>query len=351
MLNEEPYDGKLRIAIHDLSTNPSSRIVTDNFDLVYGAQFNININQNNPWIGLYVHVSDGNGRYSGGNTIYAYVKQGSNELNLEVKLSEVVSLPVEQSDISASSEGNLLERDLTDYDDIEYNYTWLPAGEIHSISGITVNWVVETTPYRTVLYYQSYEKSVYYNNYPTLHYVGETDWSDTGKMPCQSYVGTYVSASNGAKKVVEANVKYGCEEWWYGPDIGNPYVEEYYYFMKPVRFESIRLGSDISCGDCASTHPAYGNLWSSGQANPFEYAFDSDGDDNTQWKVASVSFSFGFTLRDINFGASISLYLAGGDETTGIPPYLSITVNSGSTLYYWFDDDDPTSYIAHFSRT
>jgi len=44
--------------------------------------------------------------------------------------------------------------------DVEYEEAWLPAGEVHSIQGITGDWQVERDP-DTILNYQSYEKSVW----------------------------------------------------------------------------------------------------------------------------------------------------------------------------------------------
>ncbi len=349
ILNGDSFDGRLRIAIHDLSTCPSSRIVTDYFDSVYNAEFKVDVNQRNPWIGLYVHISDGEGKYSGGTTVYIDVQKGVNEVKLDVNLTEVMSLSAEQSDVEMVSDG-ISQGGMTDrYTDIEYEEVWLPAGEVHSIQGITVDWQVEHEP-DTILYYQSYEKTVWYNNYPTLHYVGETNWSDTGKMPTDSNFENHASVSNGAKKIVEVHIRYNCEEWWYGPDIGNPYIEEYYYFMYPDYFDAVRLGDDVSCDYCNIDHP-YGGIWTSGGDNPFGYEFENDIYDNTQWKVQGVDLSFGFSLKTLTFGFGIALYRAGGPSSGDYAPYVIITVNSGTVLYYWYDNNDPTSYVAHFSRT
>jgi len=350
-LNGDPFDGELRIAIHDLSTTPSLRVVTDYFDSIYNAEFKVDVNQRNPWIGLYIHISDGDGKYSGGVIAYTYidVQKAVNEVKLDVDLTEVMFLSVEQSDVEMASDG-IFQGGMTDsLNDVEYEEAWLPAGEVHSIQGITVDWQVERDP-DTILYYQSYEKSVWYSNYPTLHYIGETNWTDLGKMPTDSNIKNHVSVSNGAKKIVEVNVTYTCEEWWYGPDIGNPYIEEYYYFMYPDYFDAVRLGDDASCNYCNVDHP-YGGIWTSGGDNPFEYEFQNDIYDNTKWAVQSVEFSFGFSLRTLTFGFGIALYRAGGPSSGDYAPYLIVTVNSGTTLYYWYDNNDPTSYVAHFSRT
>ncbi len=216
---------------------------------------------------------------------------------------------------------------------------------------MTVRWYsVGTGSDRTVLYFQSYERTITYNIYciPPCEY--DTNWMSCGKLPARSVIGDYAESSGNNRYEVLVQTTYSCEEWYFGPDIGNPYTEQYYYFMKPTTFNDVATGSSISCSNCGTIHPGYAGTWTNGSSNPFIIGFTTDTADNYQWKFSSVDFSFGFSTRTLTFGVgvSIALYRAAG-ETNGAPPYLSVTVNSGSPLYYWHDGQDTTKYLAHFS--
>jgi len=157
------------------------------------------------------------------------------------------------------------------------------------------------------------------------------------------------ATGNSAYEVL-VQTKYRCEEWYYGPDIGNPYIEQWYYLMTPLFFNDADEGQSIPCNDCNTEHPYYASVWESWEGSPFNIGFDPETQDNTIWKITDVDFSFGFSIRELFFGVgfSIGLYESAGG-TSAMPPYLQVTVNSGTLLYNWHDDGDAEKFIVHFS--
>jgi len=361
MLDGEDYKGDLLVFVHDLSTTPSTRILIENLSVSGMVEFEIGLvtlesetqdsyeSQSMTYqpTSIYIHVADSKGYLTGG--IALTFEAANLDNTLDVPLDLVRSVNVESAEPSGYPGPHEMKSGYTDSDAIDYEYAWLKAGEVHSISGLTVRWTtVASGSDRTVLYFQSYERTITYNTYCIPPCEWDSGWSSCGKLPTRSLIGDYVQASNNNKYEVKAYIKYACEEWYFGTDPGNPYVEMYYYFMYPMTFNDIDLGSSISCGSCNTNHPGYAGTWTNGSSNPFIIGFDTDTADNTQWKFTSVSFEFSLMYKTITFGVGINLYRAAG-ETGGAPPYLSVTVNSGSPLYYWHDGDDPTKYVVHFS--
>jgi|GEM_PF-1807326 len=363
-LNGKEYCGPLFVMVHDLSTTPSTRVLITNTTLPGQIEFEINkvaVDAGSSEAGnelaayrsssIYIHVTNGKGTVSGGVAVVFDAGQRDTALNVQVNLVETTCPATDEAPLVQVPDLNGVTG--TDAEAIDYEYSWLKAGEVHSIAGLTVQWkTVASGSDRTVLYHQSYDRTYTYNIYatpPTL--IGDTGWVSCGKLPTRSIIGDYAQATGDNQYDVRVYVKYACEEWVFGPDIGNPYIMEYYYFMYPLTFNDVDLGSSFSCATCDTNHPIYAGTWNRGtSSNPFTIGFTTDIADNTQWKVDSVSFEFSLLYKTVSFGAGIALYRAAG-ETGGAPPTLSVNVNTGDTLYYWHDGDDTTQYKAHFSRS
>lgn len=351
------------VMVHDLSTTPSTRVLITNTTLPGQIEFMINKVVVDAGSGagddliacrtssIYIHVTDGKGTVSGGVAVLFDASQEDVALNVRVDLVEAASPTIDEASLAQAPELDGVTG--TDAEAIDYEYSWLKAGEVHSITGLTVQWTtVASGSDRTVLYHQSYDRTYTYNTYtipPTL--VGDTGWVSCGKLPTRSVIGDYAQATGDNQYDVRVYVKYACEEWVFGPDIGNPYTMEFYYFMYPLTFNDVDLDSSFSCATCDTNHPVYAGTWNRGtSSNPFTIGFTTDTADNTQWKVDSVSFEFSLMYKTVSFSSTINLYRAAG-ETGGAPPTLSVNVNTGDTLYYWYDGDDTTKYKAHFSRS
>ncbi len=361
-LNGTPYEGELYGFVHDASTDPSTRILIRNITVPGVVEFEIALvaeesgNQVDSYSSsmaykmssIYIHVTDPKGLVSGG--IVMSFDASALDGALEAPINLVVAESVDSDFSTYPGPHEKMDR-YTDANETTNQTEWLKAGELHSINGITVRWCVEADGAdQTVIYLQSYERTITYNLYfiPPCKY--DTNWISCGKLPCYCVNdGSYAQASGNARYEVLVKTIYSCEMLYTGPDIGNPYTEQYYYFMKPVMFNDVDEGASISCNYCNTTHPGYASDWETGDNNPFHITFTRDTTDNTRWKFSSVDFSFSFGIGIIDFETTIALYRAYGDATEGSEPFLEVTVNSGSPLYSWHDSNDPTKYIVHFS--
>lgn len=103
------------------------------------------------------------------------------------------------------------------------------------MSGVTVQWwIQENAPNKTILYFESFERSIVYNTYSIPPYLqGDTGWVSTGKKAAESLRTDCVHASGDSCYDVEVEVKLACEEWIIGPDIGDPYHMTYYFVEYP----------------------------------------------------------------------------------------------------------------------
>jgi len=367
MLDGEAYEGELIVFVHDLSTTPSTRVLIKNLHMPGTVEFEIGLiaieSENQDRSGgsstiyrpssIYIHISDAKGSVAGGIVATFNAVGLDDAIDVVINLARAMNV---DSDESIKYPGREAKDGCIDSvpDGIDFDQDYLIAGEVHSISGLTVRWhTVGIGSDQTILFFESYERTITYNLYciPPCEY--DTDWVSCGKLPTESLIGDSVTATGNNCYDVMAYANYSCEQWHWGPDIGNPYIEQYYYLMKPESFTDLSLGDSIVCNSdhpCNSNHPGYANTWETGGDNPFIMGFDIDINDIYEWRFSTVDFMFTFDGTDIGFGIgfSLALYRAAGD-LDGEPPYLSVTVNSGSPLYYWYNANDATQYLAHFS--
>jgi len=226
------------------------------------------------------------------------------------------------------------------YTEVDEKKVWLKAGEVHSIDGLSVKWCIGRNG---ALYFESYGREMVSLIEPGDLY--DSGWYSNGKKETKSSIGIEVGVSDGVKKIVEAYVLYRCEYWWYVDSFSG--VTYDYFWAYPVWFDSIRLGSSISCITCDSEHPWYAGEVS--DATYFEIPF-AKSDSDEKWLFTRVDISFWFSIGEIKFGATISLYRAAGSNTRE-PPYLKVYINEwkNDILYWWYDNNDDKRYEAHFS--
>ncbi|HRR54197.1 MAG TPA: hypothetical protein P5290_02510 [Candidatus Methanomethylicus sp.] len=369
MLDGEEYEGQLIVFVHDLSTTPSTRVLIENLSVLGEIEFEIGLVPIQSEIqdssevmsssylpsSVYIHVTDEKGSVAGGVAFIFDFATIEGAIPVLVNLTRLVDVDPSEANGYLSSR-SVNEDSLLDVaDETVYATNWTKSGEIHSISNITVQWNAEAEGAdQTIIYFQSYEKTITYNNYCIPPCVYETSWTTCGKMPALCTTDCDVQVSGNGCYEVETWLTYKCEYWYFGPDIGNPYIEQEYYFMTPSNFDAARLGGVITCNDanygtyhCSASHPSYAASRSGGDT--FDLSYYEDVDDTTQWKVSEVQLSFGFSGKTMTFGIGIGITLfraAGG--AYGNTPWLTVTFTSG-TLYYWHHNNDPTQYVRHFS--
>lgn len=306
----------------------------------------------------YVHLADVSGTVAGGkmfevNTIMDVVTP------LEVRVDLYNVLPCDTNSVASSENIEIVDSTSLFVEDVDYKYEYLKAGEVHTISGVTVKWCVhEDIPNRTILYFDSFERSIVYNIYAQPPYMeGDTGWTPTGKKATECLTTDYAQASSGSCYDAEVQVKLVCEEWIIGPDIGDPYHMTYYFIEYPESFTQPTLGDAITCDDsygayhCGANHPYYAASWNrSINSNPFDIGFAIDTSDGTQWKATEVDITFGLSYGYLDFEVTVHLIREGGG-TNGAPPKLTVYVDSGDFLYRWYHEQDDTRYIVHFSRS
>lgn len=365
MLDGIVYEGELFVFVHDLSTCPSTRILINNYSMPATVEFEIGLvaidqdcqysSDDPPTVygssTVFVHVTDLNGSIVGDTvlTFDAVALDSAIDVELGLVMSTYVDPTANSSEYQRSDEppGGYTD----DTYDVDYEWAWLKAGEVHSITNLTVQWrAYSSGADKTILYFQSYARTITWNNYCVPSCVSDTNWTSCGKTPTECVTDCAAQATGNSAYEVLVQTKYRCEEWYYGPDIGNPYIEQWYYLMTPLFFNDADEGQSIPCNDCNTEHPYYASVWESWEGSPFNIGFDPETQDNTIWKITDVDFSFGFSIRELFFGVgfSIGLYESAGG-TSAMPPYLQVTVNSGTLLYNWHDDGDAEKFIVHFS--
>lgn len=360
-LDGADFDSPLLVFVHDMSITPSTRIVASKLDPSGIVEFTATVTTladgSYAPSEYYVHIADACGTVAGGKMfILDPAVDTATPVQVQIDLCDVQPCP--SNSTASSADVAVVEMTPLDADDTVYQYVYLKAGEVHSMSGVTVQWwIQENAPNKTILYFESFERSIVYNTYSIPPYLqGDTGWVSTGKKATGSLRTDSVYASGGSCYDVEVEVKLACEEWIIGPDIGDPYHMTYYFVEYPKSFTSIRLGNSITCNDanygtyhCGANHPYYTSIWNgSVNSNPFDIGFATDTSDNTEWKINEVDLTFGLLYGPLEFDTTVHLIRAAGG-TGGSPPKLTVYVNSGNFLYNWYHLQDDTRYIVHFS--
>jgi len=168
-------------------------------------------------------------------------------------------------------------------------------------------------------------------------------WEVSGERIARSIIsGTTHYASDGGRELVLVKVRYKYEYHEIdGPDGG--YIADTQLLYPSV----IRGIDDVPAGQYVepSTHPTYATHLRKG----YDISFGLGGTKVTD-EVTGVSTSVTVELGPASFTLTVNVYRAVRSDQEYSPPYVKIVDYSGEGYWWWFKNDDPTTYSVLLER-
>jgi len=236
------------------------------------------------------------------------------------------------------AEGNIITPLYNELIDVEYETHYTKTGiQLHSVPGLSVGYLIKEN---TVLYFDGYVSDKYVDVCPSPN---EVTWSSAGKKSTPPISGPAIPrylVSDGEKGKLGFPVVYRLEKWLTIYETGG--LTLCYYVLVPYNYagEGGEIYEDVNCTQCNSDPPSYAACFSAPSGYESYIQCGTGGDSAIEAHTAVT-----FTFYGVSFTLSINWY-----RYVDIDPfYIYFKTSKSGELCRWHHDNDPASYIAHFT--